>query len=492
MPSFGWLIPRCSTFDENDIEKIIQTALRILEKSEWTIDGTAQFMAYLDGFGCSINEKKVRFPQPVIDKTLARINAFKASQPPDSPLNEIRASTELLYSTSGQAIYTCDVETGALRAATTDDLADISRVINSYERLGRTHPTFIPQDAPLMTRELHAFITIMLNSDQPYRVSAFSPQIVPFFLEALAIYYGTREKAIEHLLLPCKVWVNTPFMLAAESIEAAMIVREWTGKPLTYNPMPVVGFATPVTPSGALALITAEVIGVNAISLAVDDCLCGWCASPLHFDMKSAIDVQWGPEVLIIGTAQTHIASHLFGTKPSVRLMASTRANVPGVQSMTERAFAVGMGLMAGIRNFGSLSTLANSDVGSIVQLVMDMELIEAAKYIVRGFDVVPEEMDADFIVETANKGARFMETDHTAAHYRKYQWFPELLDRQVPGAWKENPTDMLEKARQVALKKIRTAQNKCPLEPYQKKELMRLLNAADKELNHNVERING
>lgn len=478
--SFGWNIPDCTFFDEADVKKIIAAGIQILKESVWTIDGTDEFMQALRTFECDIQGMQVRFPRSVIDRTLERIQRAKPSV---VPLQNRRASTDVNCSTSGQAIYASDVETGALRIATTKDLADLSRVINAYPGLGRSHPTFLPQDAPLMTRDLHAFVTIMLHSDKPYRVSAFSPQILKYFIEAQTIYYRSREKALDQLLLPCKVWVNTPFMISRESIAAAMEIRALTGKPLVYNPMPVVGIATPVTPFGALALITAEVLGVNAISLALDDRLAGWCAAPLIFDMKNAIDALWGPEVLTICTAQTHLAASLFGGQASVRLITYTSAKHPGAQSMAERAFGLGMGFMAGIRDFGALATLANADVGSIVQLVMDMEIIGALRKMAEGFEIKPEETDVEFIVQTANRGARFLDTEHTAAHYRQHQWFPELMDRRVPGAWIKDPSDMVDMARQKALKLIATAPNRCPLEPDQKKELQRLLETADREL---------
>ncbi len=481
---FSWILPQCSKFDLEDIDKIIAAAIRVLEKTPWTIDGTGEFMGFLGSFGCEVRGKKVQFPIRVVEKTLDRIKQEREQKATSGQAEKEQIlPTQIEFSTSGQALWCCDPETDQLRAATEKDLANLCRVINSFPGLDRSHPTFIPQDAPLMTRELHSFVTIMLNSDKPYRVSAYSPEVVKYFVEALTIYYGSEKKALANLLLPCKVWINTPFMISRETIEAPMEIRRLTGQPLVYNPMPVVGIATPVTPAGALVLITAEVLGVNAISLAVDDCLCGWCAGPLSFDMKTGIHNQWGPETIVIGTAQTHIAARLFGTRPSVRATLGTGAKTPGAQSMCERSFGVGMGVPAGIRSFGGLATLAHSDVGSLVQLMMDMELMQAVAKLVEGFCVDEEEMAEELIVELASKGAVFLDTEHTAKYFRRYQWFPELMDRRVPMSWKDNPSTMLKNARKKALHLIKTAPNKCPLDPTQKTELAKLLRTADKEL---------
>ncbi len=477
--SFRFLVPVCSQFDREDIEKIVQAGIRIFRAVPWTIDGTPEFMDYLIRFGCRVDGKRVFFPDGVVDKTLEKIPMPSSS----SPVQPRLASREISYSTSGQALWCSDPKSSELRAATKKDLADLCRVINSFDGLGRSHPTFIPQDAPVRTCELHALVTIMLNSDKPYRVSAYSPEIVKYFIEALTVYYGMREETLKNLLTPCKVWVNTPFMISRECIEASMELRRLTGAPLVIGSMPVTGFATPVTEAGALALITAEVLGANAISLAVDGRLCGWVASPLSFDMKTGVHNQWGPETITIGTACQHVASYLFGGTPSITATTSVSAKVPGAQSMTERAFGVGMAFMAGIRSFGGLTTLAFSDVGSVVQLMLDMELMSAVEKLARGFDVDDEKLAEEVIKEVAPRGARFLESEHTFKHFREAQWFPELFDRRVTGTYALDPKTMLEQAREKALRLIDTAPNLCPLDESQKRELMRILAAADAEL---------
>jgi len=482
--AFGWCVPQCTYFDDGDVTRIVDSALRLFERFRWTIDGTGEFMDRLRAFGCEIQGTKVTFPKRVIDETMARIEAHKAETLKRQPPAGRPAAKSVAYAISGQGLYFCETATDRVRLATKKDQADLSRVANAYEGLDRYHPTIIPQDAPLMTRDLHALVTIMLHSDKPYKVSAFSPQIIDYFLEASTIYYGSRQEGIEKLPIPALVYVNTPFTISREPIEAAMKMRGLNKKPLTYYSMPVLGAMCPVTYPEALALITAEVLGVNAVSLAIDDCPCGWISDPVGFDFKTTRDLMIGPEVLLSRTAQTHIASRLFGEEISVGLPIYTSATVPGAQSMAERGLALAVNFMAGIRDFGrGLGTLANADVGSILQLVLDMEMIEFIKATAGGFDVDPGEIDEDFIVETANQGACFLETEHTARNFRQCAWFPDLMDRRQTPSWIKEPATMLENARKKALHLQATAPNKCPLDEAKRRELDQLLVTADKEL---------
>lgn len=483
---FRWLVPRCAGFDKEDIEKIIGVSIRTLKEIPWKIDGTEEFMEYLRNFGFQIEDKKVRFTSEVIDKTLARIEEAKKKKNLQDKGKLPEAPQEIKYAASGQALWAHDIEKDTIRPATKQDLADFSRVVNTYPGLDRTHPTFIPTDAPLKTRELHAYITIMLYSDKPYRVSCYSPEILDYFVEANTVYYGSREEGIKKLLLPCKVWINTPFMISRESIEAAMKLRTLTGRPLEYTSMPVCGVATPVTYDGALALITAEVIGVNAIGLAIDNALPGWMTGAMGFDMKGGIFREWSPQTLIVNTAAAQIASYLFGTSPfgmSTGNLYYTCAKKPGLQSAMEKAFGMAVVFASGGRNFGALGTLADGDVGSILQLVIDMELISAIKEFVKGFDVSDETIGEDIIKEIASRGAYFLDSEHTFKYYRRYGWISELMDTQFPSAWLNNPKEMLDNAKEKALQLIKDAPNKCPLDEDRKKELENLLKVADKKL---------
>jgi trimethylamine:corrinoid methyltransferase-like protein len=481
---FAWLLPTCSHIDEADVRQIVDAAVRIAGRVPWTVAAPDEFYDHLSAFGFTISGQKVGVTAAVIDKTIAAIEACRRSQP---EVHARFAPSEVKFHTSGQAIWCSDTETGKLRPATKADQAAFSRLVNAFPGLGRTHPTFIPQDAPLRTREFHSFVTMMLNSDRPYRVSAYSPAVLPFFHRALAEYYASPEAGLEALssdeLCPAKVWINTPFAIARESLEAALLLRRMTGRPLTFGSMPVAGIATPVTPAGALALITAEVLGANAFALAVDGKPCGWRAGPCSFDMRTGIHAQWSPEVVLISTAGLHIGAYLFGGTPSVGFSNTTAAKTPGAQSMMERALGFGMGFQAGARWFSSLGILGTADIGSPVQLMLDMELAGALAKLAQGFAVDAESLAEEMIVALAPEGARFLDTEHTARHFRRAQWIPDLLDRRVPMAWVSDEREMLDNARAKALRLTAAAPNLCPLDDVRRRGLELLLAEADAEL---------
>ena len=476
-----WIAAHHAVMDPQDLKAIIDVALRTLQKMPMTIDGTDDFFGLLADFGCEVSGMKVRFPQAVIDETMARIARHKQTH--GAPLRE--PPREVTCSVSGQALFIAQTEDDKLRKCSKQDLAVLSRVVDAIPGLGRSHPSFIPQDAPLNTQELHAFGVIILNSKQPCRVSLYSPEALPHYLRILEVVCGSKEAAAEKAreLNPCKVWVNSPMMISRENIEAPMLLRELTGQPLRFAAMPVAGMATPVTAAGALAFMAAETIACNAISLAVDNRVVGWCDQPVFFDMKTAVHTQYGPEVLLLNAGERTLRRELFGHEAPIDSGLGTAAKKPGVQSMMEVASGIGFNYAVGARSFGGLGTLAHSDIYSTVQLMLCLEVVGLFAKASVGFEVNEGTLAEELIAEVAPTGARFIDTDHTAKRYREVSWFPELLDRRVPMSWVESPSDTLEAARAKALDLERTAPNRCPLDETEKAAIREILDAADRAL---------
>jgi trimethylamine--corrinoid protein Co-methyltransferase len=415
-----------------------------------------------------------------VDTVLGRIQEARSAREGGG---EPSFSDKLHYAASGQALHSCDVETGTLRAATTQDLADFSRVVETFPRLDRAHPTFIPQDVPPATRDVHAFATIILNSSKPYRVSVYSERTLPYFIELQALAQGSLEAVKRNPIFAAKCWYNSPFMITNENIRIGMKAREVLGQPLNIATMPVAGMATPVTLAGALVQMTAEVLGCNAITLALDDRLAGYCAGPLTFDMRVGAHTQSGADALLLRLGAAQMGACLFGGHHTAPATPTTEAKTPGAQAMMEKALNAMWAILGGVRSFGSLGIVACADVGSVVQLCLDVELMTYLERLLQGIAVDEERLAEEVICAVAPEGARFIETEHTARFFRDELWMPELLDRRLPMAWAQDPVTMLENATRKAKRLIETAPNRCPLSDEQKREVRRIVTAADREL---------
>jgi len=465
---------------DDEKRRIRDAAIRVFRRVPLRLQAADEVYQYLAEFGCEISGDRISFPAGVVDKTIGAIDEQRAQRPDPG---EFQPPDRISYSASGQALWCCDVDTDKLRPATEQDLADFSRVVDAIPNLGRAHPTFIPQDVPVGSAEIHAFATIILNSARPHRVSCYSAEMLPYFIELQTIADGSLDKVKERPVFAAKVWFNSPFMITRENMDIGMKARELLGRPLTISTMPVAGMATPVTLAGCLVQSTAEVFMCNALTLAIDQRLCGWTAGPLSLDMRTGIHTQTGSEVALLLLGAAEMGAYLFGGHPAPSAGPTTAAKVPGAQAMMEKAQHTTFGVLAGARSFGSLSLLAFADIGSLVQLMLDVEMMTYYDALLRGIEVTEDKLAEELICEVGPAGARFVETEHTARYFREEFWLPELLDRRTPMAWAAEPVTMLDNARKKAQHLLATAPNRCPLDDAQKQEVARIVAAADRQV---------
>jgi len=470
---------RIQLLTDEDRRRIHEAAIRVLRRVPFTIQGTDEFFDYLSRGGCRIEGEKVWITDPQMDQVLDRLAALKRA---NESRPSYRAPTEISAGSSGQGLTCCDVRNDRLRPATAQDLADWSRLVDAIPGLQRYHPTFIPQDVPKPTCDLHTFALIALNSARLWPVSVYNEKSLPYFYEIAKVVKG-EEEARRDPGFNTGLWVNSPFRISAENVRIALKARELLGRPIQPSTMPVAGVATPVTLAGATVQNVAEALGLNAFTLAVDGRVIGLCANPCALDMRTGSPVQSGPDADLLRLAVAEMNEFYTGAWPAAGFWPTTTAQTPGAQAMMEKALGMALGVLTGMRRFGALGTLATTDVGSPVQLMLDVEMWHWFQRFVDGVEVDEERLAEEVIAQVAPQGARFLEQPHTAQFFRTELWTPELLDRRLATAWIRDPQTMVDRARAKALRLLAEAPNQCPLSGEQRRAIRAIVAEADREI---------
>ncbi len=320
---------------DQERRRIAEAGVRTFRTVPLRAQGTPELRELLREFGYQIQGDLVRFPEAVVDKVLDAAQEARDQNPPGEIAD---VPTAISYSASGQALWCSDPAVHEVRPAARQDLAGLSRVIDAIPRLGRAHPTFIPQDVPRAAPEVHAFATILLNSSRPHRVSVYSAAMLPYFIELMLVVKGGIEAVKQDQVFATKLWANSPFMMTRENIVLAMKARELLDHPLEIATMPVAGASAPVTLAGALAQTTGEVLACNAVSLAVDGRLVAYCAGCLTCDMRTGVHTQSGPDVALLRLGAAEMGAYVFGGTPVTVGGPSTAAKCPGPQVMMEKS----------------------------------------------------------------------------------------------------------------------------------------------------------
>jgi trimethylamine--corrinoid protein Co-methyltransferase len=371
------------------------------------------------------------------------------------------------------------VDTGQIRLGTTQDLADLSRLCDMFPKLERRYQMITPQNVPAGSRDLHCWATMMLNSASLWPMCVYSSEMVPYFIELQTVYEGSLELVKQNPQFVAACYIISPFQMAEDNIRMGMLARELLGQPLWLSHIPIAGTATPVTIAGALVQSTVELFMGNTVTLALDDCLGMSLGMPGTTDMRTGFSVESGPDVALSWLASAQMRSYIMGGEYATLMAVHSNAQTPGAQSVMDRTLAVVHGLLNGARSFVCLGSLASCDVASPVQLLLDLELMAAVERYAAGVVVDDEHLAEDVIREVGPTGGRYLEHEHTARHCREV-FTPELMDLRVASAWLQDPRTMLENATAKARQLIAEAPNRCPLSDDQRREISRILAAAD------------
>ena len=473
---------------EAEMDRIFEAAVEVVKSVSMRIQHEKMLQTLYD-YGCEVDMRNqmVKFPDIVLQTLLNDISAQKAKarEARKRLADESSEGTiKLSYSASGQALWTHDLETDEIRPATRQDLADVSRLIDAIPDLGRGHPTFIPQDVPVLTRDIHILATIALNYSNPGAVSAYSPESVDYMVELGIIIRGSLEELRKRPCFHFSMYVTTPFKLCGPNVETALRMHKYGLEARLGGVFSLAGATTPVTLAGTLVHQTAEILISNIINRAfAHTTSLSYGGSPLILDMKIAQQAENSPESLLLRLATGQIAQHCFGIGNGAGAANPvTTAKIPGAQAMFEKTQALMFGILSGARSFGSVGTLASADVGSLTQIVLDVEMIKSIERLLNGIDVTDDKLAVD-VIKRVGSGGNYLAEDHTVKYLREEMWFPELLDRRNVGGWMESPKTMVENAKNKVRKILLQAENKSPLNEHQKREIAKLLKKADEEL---------
>jgi trimethylamine--corrinoid protein Co-methyltransferase len=111
-------------------------------------------------------------------------------------------------------------------------------------------------------------------------------------------------------------------------------------------------------------------------------------------------------------------------------------AKIPDAQSGLEKGMTLLLGAMAGADSFGHAG-VAGTVGGSLVQLVVDDEMIAYLRRVMRGFSVSQDTLAFD-VIKSVGIGGTFAAEEHTVEHLRREYWEPRLFEWDSYEKWIE------------------------------------------------------
>jgi trimethylamine--corrinoid protein Co-methyltransferase len=251
--------------------------------------------------------------------------------------------------------------------------------------------------------------------------------------------------------------------------------------PVPIGPMAQMGLSAPATVAGTLALENAEILaGISITQLirpGLPVCYGGICHA---FDMATTQMIFGGPEQAIFGVALTQMGK--FYGLPVYINVGLTDSKRPDGQAGLEAGVTLALGAAAGADIFGHMGISGVDQASSLDMLVFQNEIIGYVESTLRALDFSDGALGLD-VIEERGPGGSFIDTVHTAEHFRRELWFPKLLDRRYYQAWLEAGALSTEERCRQRKERILATHAPEPLPPELENALQDIVARAKREL---------
>ena len=419
----------------DQVRQVHLTALRVLEEVGVWLPNREMLAALGDaGAAVGLEEKTARIPADLVGAALGKIPS-RFTWPARDPAHCLDMNgLDTYFSSPDSTLHVIDPD-GTRRSGTKPDGEAVCRLCDALPNLVITSTGVHPADLAAVPLDAWCTMTAFTHSSKAVfgvpRTQG-SAQHILRMAEVVADCCDHLPDGTLPLMAVCNTTsplYNTPEQLAG--------VLEYLkrGVPLLISPEVEAGATGPATMAGALVQATAEFLAHATVAQVIQPGLplMYGCVSSV-FDMRKMLVPYGAPEADLLGIATAQMARY-YGI-PSRGTGGSSDANTLGMQAGAESLMSNLLCIMAGITYVAhAAGELENTLAMSFEKTVIDDELIGMAKRLARGIEVTPDTLAFDVIKEVGPRG-HFLETDHTARHFRAEHFMPELLVREKYDLW--------------------------------------------------------
>jgi trimethylamine--corrinoid protein Co-methyltransferase len=409
-----------------DVEKVINAAFQLLGEVGVKFDPESRAMDLFSDAGCTISSDGiVRFPRELVQEAID--SAGRSVKLWDrSGADHIEFSDRNTILMAG---CTCpnvlDLETGAARPATSEDLATITRVADALADVdGVCLPCKIT-DRSNVYGEIEEFVILASNTAKPLTYLCNDHLALEAAIEIAAAIRGGADELRERPYF-CFMVTPLPLNYLKQNTDQIFLCVE-NGIPLFPCTTSVGGAAAPITIAGNLAHCLATDFAGLALTQLVEKGSFFTCGSVPAFMDPATAEIGGLPEMLLAEMAKSQVLRSL-GMPPCGGTAGSSagrrefdRYNAcVATATMLQTAYSQ-PGYCWCLGSIDSLMTF------SLEALLYCNELAGWLRRIWKGIRVDDETLALD-VTRGVGPGGHYLEEEHTAKHCRTELWNPKYF----------------------------------------------------------------
>ncbi len=465
---------------DEQIEQIHLSALSILWRTGVEVREDQAF-EILKKAGCPTNGKTIRIPSHLVEEAVRLAPKTFTLFGRDPNFKILVEGRRVYYEPMIGRLNILDLETGARRRTTLEDVGKLVRVADALEHYTLLHSGAIMphiEGLPDEVAHVHGYLTSVRNSSKVIKGVVRGKQKARDCIRMASVIAGGEEviKRRPNIFTTCNV--ISPLEYMVEQTEG-LIEYAKMGLPVDIASEPQLGATSPVTLAGTIAQQTAEILGMNVIAQLVHPgtpVFMGTVAGVM--DLHNGTIALGGVEAAMINVAHAQMAQ--FYQIPSRGTGSNTESKIFDMQAGYEKAITLLLPALAGINQIFYPGTMDHALTVSLESLVMDHEICDMIARILNGVAVTDETLAVD-IIDKVGPGGHFLNQKHTMKYLKQEHVLPKLSDRDSYEAWTEKGKRSIHERAKDRVKKILAEHQPLPLDPAVEKELAAIVKEVEK-----------
>ncbi len=466
--------PRIELLSRELVEKIVDEGLTLLEKHGVLVENK-EALGLLAGAGAAVEPASglVRMGRGLVEACLASTPEVITLYDRTGTKAFAVGGDEVHFDPGSAAVTILDHATQSERKATTADVADLYKLVETLEHLHFQSTGLIASDVPSPVADAFRLYLGLRLSEKPFVTGTFRVEGFKPMKDLLAAVRG-GEKELRAKPLAIFDACPSPPLMWSDLTAQSLIDAARAGIPSELISMGMTGATSLTTIAGTLVQHVAESLsGVVICQLAGPGAPVIFGGSPSSFDMRKGTTPMGAIETMMIDAAYAQIGKRL--KMPTHAYMALSDAKVNDPQAGFETALGAVIGALAGVNVISGPGMLDFESSQSLEKLVID-DGICAMVY--RLLDGVAQRDDPIALgaFEGFVPGMSFLTHPHTRQWYRTEHIPAGLADRDPYEAWvTAGRTSIVDKAHADVARRL-TAYAAPPLDPAVRRDLDRIM----------------
>jgi len=473
--------PFYEMYAHEEMLKVYDAALEVLDKAgmEMTHPGAIEMVS---GAGARVDtaKKRVYFPRDMVEKALALApEEFTCSGRTEAFDYQAGLHVEAKIRTASGAIDRFDLYRNTTARLTCADIAEQAHISDALGNVGCVG-SLTPSDAPLETYDIHALRALVENTRKNIWVLTSSSVNLQYQLKMLGAVSGSKKAMQQGRNQGAGIFcVISPLTITDDEIERAMLLGEY-GLPVKVPITTLMGGNAPYTMAGILAQATAEFMGCTTILQTIKPGMPVW-----YYALFQSLDMATGQiqytsaELQALFAAVAQISRHC---KTPIITTCTSSSSCQAQQTIFNLTQGTLFNTLLGVGEQGG-SALDGHNAYSPHALILQNEIMDYTKRMLRGCDINDATLGVDAIAQVALGKKEYISAPHTMKHLRTEERFRSKLFNYIGAKqWFEDPTTLMQRT-DAYLEKIKTCHEVPPLDDHVLREIADIVKAADKAL---------